>query len=116
VSTDSDRPAGPRREPGGPGLTGERRGVARPPKGARAGATQRGSGSFGSDAARGMNQASRGHAVAIGFVLVVLLFFGAGRLLDNWAGTEPWGTVVGSIVGWVLGVVVVYYMAQRSLD
>jgi F0F1-type ATP synthase assembly protein I len=63
-----------------------------------------------------MNQASRGHAVAIGFVLVVLLFFGAGRLLDNWAGTEPWGTVVGSIVGWVLGVVVVYYMAQRSLD
>ncbi|HEY7876032.1 MAG TPA: AtpZ/AtpI family protein [Actinomycetota bacterium] len=108
MSTDPDRSKGP-------GLTGERRGVERPPQGAQAKA-RRGSGSFGSDAARGMNQASRGHAVAIGFVLVVLLFFGAGRLLDNWAGTEPWGTVVGSIVGWVLGVVVVYYMAQRSLD
>lgn len=82
---------------------------------ARSGAGRAGTG-LGSDAARGMNQASKGHAVAIGFVLVVLLFFGAGRLLDNWAGTEPWGTVVGSIVGWVLGVVVVYYMTQRGLD
>ena len=71
---------------------------------------------FGAQASRGMNQASRGHAAAIGFVLVVLLFFGAGRLLDGWLGTEPWGTVIGSIAGWVLGVVVVYYMSLRSLD
>ena len=63
-----------------------------------------------------MNQASRGHAAAIGFVLVVLRCFGAGRLLDSWIGIEPVGTVIGSIVGWVLGVVVVYYMSQRSLD
>ena len=74
------------------------------------------SGGFGAQASRGMNQASRGHAAAIGFVLVVLLFFGAGRLLDEWLGIEPWGTVVGSIVGWVLAVVVVYYMSLRSLD
>ena len=70
----------------------------------------------GSDWARGMNQASRGHAVAFGFVGCVLLFFGVGRLLDHWLGIEPWLTVVGSIAGWVLGVVVVYYMSQRSLD
>jgi F0F1-type ATP synthase assembly protein I len=63
-----------------------------------------------------MHQASRGHAAAIGFVLVVLAFFGVGRLLDGWLGIEPWGTVVGSIAGWVLGVVVVYYMTLRSLD
>ena len=74
------------------------------------------SGSLGGDASRGMNQASRGHAVAFGFVGCVLAFFGAGRLLDGWLGTEPWLQVVGSIVGWVLGVVVVYYMSQRSLD
>lgn len=77
---------------------------------------RRDSGGFGAQASRGMHQASRGHAAAIGFVLVVLLFFGAGRVLDGWAGIEPWGTVVGSIVGWVLGVVVVYYMTLRSLD
>ena len=74
------------------------------------------SGGFGAQASRGMNQASRGHAAAIGFVLVVLMFFGAGRLLDGWLGIEPWGTVVGSIVGWVLAIVVVYYMSLRSLD
>ena len=76
----------------------------------------RSSGSLGSDYSRGMNQASRGLAVAFGFVGVVLVFFGAGRLLDGWLGTEPWLLVVGSIVGWVLGVVVVYYTSQRSLD
>jgi F0F1-type ATP synthase assembly protein I len=54
--------------------------------------------------------------MAFGFVGVVLAFFGVGRLLDGWLGTEPWLTVVGSIAGWVLGVVVVYYMSQRSLD
>lgn len=76
----------------------------------------RGPGSLGGDASRGMNQASRGHAVAFGFVGCVLLFLGAGRLLDAWLGTEPWLLVAGSIVGWVLGVVVVFYMSQRSLD
>jgi hypothetical protein len=107
LSTGPNRPA-PKRTPG----TGA--GPAGTPAGGR---SSQGPGTgFGADAARGMNQASRGLAVAIGFVLVVLLFFGAGRLLDNWVGTEPWGTVIGSIVGWVLGVVVVYYMAQRSLD
>jgi F0F1-type ATP synthase assembly protein I len=105
VSTDPDRrPTRPEGERAG-GASRETSGRKRAP-----------GGGFGADAARGMNQASRGLTVAFGFVIVVLLFVGAGRLLDNWAGTDPWGTVVGSIVGWVLGVVVVYYMAQRSLD
>jgi F0F1-type ATP synthase assembly protein I len=63
-----------------------------------------------------MTQASRAHAVAFGFVGTVLLMFGAGRLLDGWLGTEPWLQVIGSIAGWVVGVVVVYYASQRSLD
>lgn len=63
-----------------------------------------------------MTQASRGHAAAFGFVGAVLLLFGAGRLLDGWLGTEPWFQVIGSVAGWVVGVVVVYYASQRSLD
>ena len=108
MSSQPNRPVGSQRDPAGGAKAGGGPGSGGPVRGSRSG--------FGADAARGMNQASRGHAVAVGFVLVVLLFFGAGRLLDGWAGTEPWGTVVGSIVGWVLGVVVVYYMSQRSLD
>lgn len=91
----------PRERGNGPGTRGT---PARKPKG------------LGSEAARGMNQASRGHSMAFGFVAVVLALFGLGRLLDGWLGTEPWLTVVGSVAGWVLGVVVVYYMSQRSLD
>lgn len=79
-------------------------------------APRRAPGGLGADASRGMTQASRGHAAAFGFVGAVLLFFGAGRALDSWLGTGPWLQVVGSIAGWVLGVVVVYYASQRSLD
>lgn len=109
MSTEPSGPSGRGRPTAGPG-TGRPRG----PSTGRPGGSA--SGGYGADAARGMNQASRGLAVAVGFVLVVLLFFGVGRLLDGWIGIEPWGTVVGSVVGWVLGVVVVYYMSLRSLD
>jgi F0F1-type ATP synthase assembly protein I len=85
-------------------------------QGGPSGTSRRPAEGLGAEASRGMNQASRGHAVAFGFVGVVLLFFFAGRLLDKWLGTEPWLQVVGSVAGWVLGVVVVYYMTQRSLD
>jgi F0F1-type ATP synthase assembly protein I len=90
--------------------------VTTEPRDSQGGAPRPPAGGLGADASRGMNQASRGLAVAFGFVGVVLVFFGAGRLLDKWLGTEPWLQVVGSIAGWVLGVIVVYYMSQRSLD
>lgn len=70
----------------------------------------------GSDMAKGMSQASYGLSVAIGFVLVVLAGWGLGRLLDNWLDTEPWIQVVGAVIGWVGGVFVVYYAAQRPQD
>lgn len=109
MSTEPKDPSGRGRRAAGP--------EPGPSDGRRAGRTgsERSEG-FGAQASRGMHQASRGHAAAIGFVLVVLLGFGAGRLLDGWLGIEPWATVVGSIAGWVLAVVVVYYMSLRSLD
>jgi len=65
--------------------------------------------------AEGMSQASYGLSVALGFVGVVMLFWFAGRLIDGWLATEPWAQVVGAVVGWVLGVVVVIYASQRGL-
>ncbi len=73
-----------------------------------------GSGSPGSDMAKGMSQASYGLAVAFGFVGVLIGFWFVGRLLDGWLGTEPWIQVVGAIVGWVAGVIVVFYASQRK--
>ena len=64
---------------------------------------------------RGMNQASYGLSVAFAFVAVVLIFFFAGRWLDEALGIRPWAEVVGAVVGWVLGVVVVYQASQRGL-
>jgi len=72
----------------------------------------RGRGS-GSDMAKGMSQASWGLSVAFGFVATVMVGWGIGRLLDAWLGTEPWIQVTGAVIGWVGGVFVVYYAAQR---
>jgi F0F1-type ATP synthase assembly protein I len=66
--------------------------------------------------AKGMSEASRGHSVALGFVGVVLVFWFLGRWIDGLLGIEPWAQVAGAIVGWVLGVVTVYYMAQQHKD
>ena len=64
--------------------------------------------------ARGMSQASQGLSLAFGFVIAVLAFWFAGRLLDGWLDTEPWFQVVGAVVGWVLGVFVVYHSASSQ--
>jgi F0F1-type ATP synthase assembly protein I len=66
--------------------------------------------------ARGMSQASYGLSVALGFVAVVIGFWALGRWIDGLLGIEPWAQVVATVAGWVLGVVVVYYAAQRGLD
>jgi F0F1-type ATP synthase assembly protein I len=64
--------------------------------------------------AKGMSQASWGLSVAFGFVGVVLVFWLGGRFLDDRLGTDPWLQVVGAVIGWVLGAVTVYYMAQQD--
>lgn len=73
-------------------------------------------GGSGSDMAKGLSQASWGLAVAFGFVGVVVLGWLAGRLVDGLLDIEPWAQVVGAVAGWVGGVFVVYYAAQRRLD
>lgn len=73
-----------------------------------------GTGSAGSDMARGFSQASYGLSVAFAFVGVVIGFWLAGRALDGWLDVEPWFQVIGTVIGWGAGVVVVYYAAQRG--
>jgi F0F1-type ATP synthase assembly protein I len=70
--------------------------------------------SLGSAMSKGMSQASYGLSVAFAFAGLVLALWGAGRLVDGWIGTEPWAQVAGAVAGWALGVVVVYYAAQRE--
>jgi F0F1-type ATP synthase assembly protein I len=62
-----------------------------------------------------MNQASRGLAMAFGFVGVVLAFFLAGRGLDHWLGITPWAEVIGSLLGWVGGTLTVYYGTKQGI-
>ena len=73
-----------------------------------------GSRGWGSDAAKGMSEASRGLALAFGFVALVIVFWFLGRVTDGWLGIEPWGQLVGTLLGWVLGFVYVFYSAQRE--
>lgn len=56
--------------------------------------------------------ASGGEALGYALTLVAstVLFLYGGRALDRWAGTEPWLTVIGALVGAGAGI---YYMIHR---
>jgi F0F1-type ATP synthase assembly protein I len=62
---------------------------------------------------RGMAEAASGLSLAFEFAGAVFLFWFLGRLVDNWLNTEPWGQVVGSLLGWAGGFAHVYYATQR---
>ncbi|MGH2825520.1 MAG: AtpZ/AtpI family protein [Actinomycetota bacterium] len=63
---------------------------------------------------RGSNYlVGQGLSLAFEFVGAVFLFWFAGRLVDNWLGIEPWGQVVGAVIGWIGGTLHVYYAVQR---
>ena len=64
---------------------------------------------FGSS---GYNTGS-GLSLAFEFAGAVFLFWFLGKLVDGWLGIEPWGQVVGSVIGWVGGFLHVYYATQR---
>jgi F0F1-type ATP synthase assembly protein I len=70
--------------------------------------------SLGSAMSKGMSQASYGLSVAFAFAGLVMGLWWIGRLVDGWTGIEPWAQVAGAVVGWILGVAVVYYTAQRE--
>ena len=54
-----------------------------------------------------------GLSLAFEFAGAVFLFWFLGRVVDNWLDIEPWGQLVGSLIGWVGGTLHVYYKAQR---
>jgi F0F1-type ATP synthase assembly protein I len=70
-------------------------------------------GNIGRDAGRGLAQASQGLGLALGFVLPVILIWLLGRALDGWLNSEPWLQVVGTLIGWAVGFLYVYYASQR---
>lgn len=57
--------------------------------------------------------AGRMLSLAFEFAGAVLMFWFFGRLVDGWLDVEPWGQVVGSLLGWVGGFLHVYYAVQR---
>jgi F0F1-type ATP synthase assembly protein I len=61
-----------------------------------------------------MAGAASGLSLAFEFAGSVFLFWFLGRLVDNWLEIEPWGQVVGSVIGWVGGFVRIYYKTQRD--
>jgi F0F1-type ATP synthase assembly protein I len=61
----------------------------------------------------GRGDVGKGMSLAFEFAGAVFLFWFFGRLVDNWLGTEPWGQVIGSVLGWVGGFLHVYYASQR---
>jgi len=60
----------------------------------------------------GAGGTSGGEALGYALALVAstVLFLYGGRALDRWAGTEPWLTVIGALVGAAAGI---YYMVRR---
>ena len=54
-------------------------------------------------------------SLAFEFATAVALFWFLGRLVDNRLGIEPWGQVVGSVVGWVGGIFHVYVASERRM-
>ena len=50
------------------------------------------------------------------FAAAVALFWFVGRLVDNWLGIEPWGQVVGAVIGWIGGILHVYLQVNRRYE
>ena len=58
-------------------------------------------------------EAGKGMSLAFEFAGAVFLFWFLGRLVDNWLDIEPWGQVIGALLGWVGGFLHVYYATQK---
>lgn len=58
--------------------------------------------------------AARGMSLAFEFAGAVFLFWLVGRWADTRLGTEPWGQIIGSLIGWLGGFLHVYYKTQRG--
>ena len=58
--------------------------------------------------------AARGLSLAFEFAGAVFLFWGAGWLIDGWLGSDPWAQLAGGVIGWIGGILHVYYATQTS--
>lgn len=56
--------------------------------------------------------AGMGMSLAFEFAGAVALFWFFGLLVDRWLGIEPIGQVVGGVLGWVGGILHVYYSVK----
>ena len=56
---------------------------------------------------------ARGLSLAFEFTGAVVAFWLLGRWIDGRFGIEPWGQIVGSVIGWVGGFLHLYYKVQR---
>ena len=62
---------------------------------------------------KGSPMLGRGLALGFEFAAAVALFWWLGSLVDGWLGIEPWGQIVGSVIGWVGGTIHVVVGAQQ---
>jgi F0F1-type ATP synthase assembly protein I len=65
-------------------------------------------------AGQGLGQAARYGALGYTFAFSIILFAGAGYLLDRWLGLGPVLTIAGTLAGTVLAIVRVYQMVQQD--
>lgn len=56
---------------------------------------------------------AKGLTLAMEFAGAVFLFWFFGRLVDSWLDIEPWGQIVGSLIGWVGGTLHVYIATRE---
>ena len=61
----------------------------------------------GPEVAQGLN-------LAFEFAGAVAIFWFVGRLIDTWLGIEPWAQVIGGVLGWLGGILHVYYKLGRK--
>ena len=59
-------------------------------------------------------EAARAMSLAFEFAGAVFLFWGAGWLVDRWLGTDPWVQLGGGVIGWIGGILHVYYATRAT--
>ena len=65
--------------------------------------------------AKGATEAARWLSVPIGLVFWATVFWLGGRWLDNRFGWEPWGQLVGAIVGWGVGLTYAFWAVRIAM-
>jgi F0F1-type ATP synthase assembly protein I len=75
------------------------------------------SGKVGPPVPKGQRTAASGFGMAFSlafeFAGAVALFWLLGWFVDRWLDIAPWGQVAGAVVGWIGGILHVYYAVER---